>query len=176
MVVKLIRLIIIANEIYYNYIKYTIYTFTPLYLYICGVQSVYTALHCTPTVQTDRDHTCDIFRSSLSCSQFISTCLVMKVRFSLNILLISSVPQCLYLELEQGLDQTKSLYHKKEFRRAVETLEEVLSTSSNRRLLSEVRPEQRTTRQLNTVRTNIIMPSLFRPICCSPSVTKVWVI
>ena len=53
-------------------------------------------------------------------------------------MIFSSHLSVFYLELEQGLDQTKSLYHKKEYRRAVETLEEVLSTSSNRRLLSEV--------------------------------------
>ena len=80
-------------------------------------------------------------------------------------MIFSWFPQYLYLELEQGLDQTKSLYHKKEFRRAVESLEEVLSTSSNRRLLSEVEP--------NTVRA-VLINSLFRLISCWRSVTKDW--
>ena len=85
-------------------------------------------------------------------------------------MIFSSHLSVFYLELEQGLDQTKSLYHKKEYRRAVETLEEVLSTSSNRRLLSEVghyrdrHSGSRLSHMMN-----------YRHISCWQSVTKDWV-
>ena len=54
-------LIIIVKYIICEYLEFNLYLYD---MYICGVQSMYGL--CTQTVQTDRDHTCDIFRSSAS--------------------------------------------------------------------------------------------------------------
>ena len=41
-------------------------------------------------------------------------------------------------ELQTGLGDGKALYHKKEYDAAIHTIEEVLGSSNNKRLLSEV--------------------------------------
>ena len=50
----------------------------------------------------------------------------------------SDTTSSLLPELQTGLREGKALYHKKEYDAAIHTIEEVLGSSNNKRLLSEV--------------------------------------
>ena len=50
----------------------------------------------------------------------------------------SDTTSSLLPELQTGLGEGKALYHKKEYDAAIHTIEEVLGSSANKRLLSEV--------------------------------------
>ena len=50
----------------------------------------------------------------------------------------SDTTSSLLPELQTGLGEGKALYHKKEYDAAIHTIEEVLGSSNNKRLLSEV--------------------------------------